>query len=80
MFGFDSTVDVDDIDHTFDDGRYDVVRFSAYSISDSILGHISISIEIYKSSWNRMIIPTYEIHAEMMTYLLSYRDPPIEPL
>ena len=27
-----------------------------------------------------MIIPTYEIHVETMTSLLSYRDPPMEPL
>ena len=51
-----------------------------YHTSDSILGHISISIEIYRSSWSRMIIPTYEIHAEMMICLLSYHDPPVEPL
>ena len=27
-----------------------------------------------------MITPTYEIHAEMITYLLSYHDPLVEPL
>ena len=80
MFGFDSTMNVDNRDHTFDDGRSNIVRFSVYSTSDSIPGHISISIEIYKSSWSRMIIPTYEIHVEMMTCLLSYRDPPVEHL
>ena len=53
---------------------------SIYHTSDSILGHIYVSIEIYRSSWSRMIIPTYEIHAEMMIYLLSYHDPLVEPL
>ena len=80
MFGLGSTMDLGDKDHTFDDEWLDVVRFSAYSTSNSILGHISVSIEIYRSSWSRMIIPTYEIHAEMMTYLLSYYDPPVELL
>ena len=49
MFGFDSAMDLGDKDHTFDDGWFDVVRFSAYPTSDSILGHISVSIEIYRS-------------------------------
>ena len=80
MFGFDSAMDLGDRDHIFDDGWFDVVRFLAYSTSDSILGHISVSIEIYRFSWSCMIIPTYEIHAEMMTYLLSYHDPLMEPL
>ena len=80
MFGFDSAMDLGDRDHTFDDAWFDVVRFSTYYTSDSILGHISVLIEIYRSSWSRMIIPTYEIHVEMMTCLLSYHDPPVEPL
>ena len=54
--------------------------FLTYHTSDAILGHISVSIKIYRSSWSHMIIPTYEIHAQMMTYLLSYHDPPLEPL
>ena len=79
MFGFDPTVDLGDIDHTFDDGWFDVVWFSTYSTSDSILGHISFPVEIYRSSWNYRIVPTYEIHAEMMSCLLSYHDLPREP-
>ncbi|KAL6324442.1 hypothetical protein AAG906_013046 [Vitis piasezkii] len=35
---------------------------------------------ICRSSWSCMLISTYEIHAEMMTYLLSYHDPLVEPL
>ena len=80
MFGFDWSVDLGDRDHTFDDGWFDVDRFSAYSTSDSILGRISVSIEICRSSWSCMIIPTYEIHTKMMTCLLFYHDPPMEPL
>ena len=80
MFRFDSAMDLGNGNHTFDDGWFDVVRFSTYSTSDSTLGHISVSIKIYRSSWSHMIIPTYEIHAQMMTYLLSYHDPPLEPL
>ncbi|RVW77329.1 hypothetical protein CK203_043725 [Vitis vinifera] len=33
---------------------------------DAILGHISVSIEIYGSSWSCMLIPTYEIHVDTM--------------
>ena len=33
---------------------------------DAILGHISVSIEIYGSSWSCMLIPTYEIHIDTM--------------
>ena len=80
MFGLDSTVDLGDRDHTFDDGWFDVVWFSAYSTSDSILGHIFFLAKIYRSLWSHMIFPTYEIHAKMMTYLLSYHDLPGEPL
>ena len=31
-----------------------------------ILGHISVLIEIYGSSWSCMLIPTYEIHIDTM--------------
>ena len=65
--GLDSAMDLDDWDHTFDDRLFDVVKFLAYSTSDSILGHIFVSIEIYKSSWSCMLIPTFEIHIETMT-------------
>ena len=54
--------------------------FSIYHTSDDILGHISLSIEIYRSSWSCMLIPIYEIHAETMTFLLSYYDLLGEPL
>ena len=55
MFGFNLVVDLGDRDHTFDDGWFDDVWFSAYSTSNSILGYISLPIEIYRSSWSRMI-------------------------
>ena len=80
MFGFDSTVDVDDRDHTFDDGWSDVVRFSAYSTSDSILGHISVSIKVYGSSWICMLVPTHGMHVETRTCSSFYHDDSVEPL
>ena len=40
--------------------------FSIYHTSDAILGHISLSVEIYRSSWSCMIISTYEIHIKLM--------------
>ena len=54
--------------------------FSIYHTFDAILGHIFLLVEIYRSSWSCMIISTYEIHIETMTYLLSYHDPLMEPL
>ena len=39
-----------------------------------------VSDEIYRSSWSCMLIPTYKIHAETMTCLLSNHDPPIKSL
>ena len=54
--------------------------FSVYHTSDAILGHISLLVEIYRSSWSCMIISTYEIHTETMTCFLSYHDPLVEPL
>ena len=46
----------------------DLVPFdlSTYHTSDSILGHISLSIEIYRSPLICMIIPNYEIHTRLM--------------
>ncbi|KAL6338634.1 hypothetical protein AAG906_021451 [Vitis piasezkii] len=32
------------------------------------------------SSWSYMLVPTYEIHIEAMTYLLSCHDSPVESL
>ena len=78
--GLDSTMDLDDWDHTFDDRLFDVVRLSSYSPSDSILGHIFILIEIYRSSWGYMITPTYGMHTETRTCSLSYHDLLGEPL
>ena len=80
IYGLDSTMDLDDWDHTFDDRLFDVVRFSAYSTSDSILGHIFVSIEIYRSSWSYMIIPTCGMHTETRTCLLFYHGPLVKPL
>ena len=54
--------------------------FSTYHISDTIVGHISISIESYRSSWSYMITPTYRMHTETRTCSLFYHDPPVEPL
>ena len=54
--------------------------FSIYHTSDATLGHISVSIEIYRSSWSCMIISTYEMYTEMMTCLFSYHDLLVEPL
>ena len=54
--------------------------FPIYHTSDVILGHISLSVEICRSSWSCMIISTYKIHTETITYLLFYHDPLVEPL
>ena len=54
--------------------------FFIYHTSDVILGHIFVLVEIYRLPLIYMIIPTYEIHAEMMTCLLSYHDLRGEPL
>ena len=76
----DSIVDLDNEDQIFDDGWFHVIQFPTYHISDAILGHISVLVEICRFSWSCMLISTYEICAEMMTYLLSYPDPLVEPL
>ena len=62
-----SAVGLDYRDHTFDDGLFHVTRFPTCHTSDAILGHISISIEIYRFSWSCMLVPTYEIRIETMT-------------
>ena len=77
--GLDSAMDLGDWDHTFDDRLFDVVRFSAYSTFDSILGHIFILIEIYRSSWSYMITPTCGMHTETRTCSLFYHGPSMEP-
>ena len=80
MFGFDSAMDLDDWNHTLDSGWFDVVRFSDLPHIRCHTGAYSVSVEIYRSSWSCMITPTYKIHAETMTCLLSYHDPPVESL
>ncbi|KAL6315038.1 hypothetical protein AAG906_030878 [Vitis piasezkii] len=42
--------------------------FLIYHTSNAILGHISLLVEIYRSSWSRMILITYEMHVELMVY------------
>ena len=46
----------------------------------AILGHISVSVESYRSSWSYMITPTYGMRTEMRTCSLFYHDPSVEPL
>ena len=40
--------------------------FSIYHTSDAILGHISLSIGIYRSSWSHMILITHEMHVKLI--------------
>ena len=54
--------------------------FFIYHTFDVILGHISISDEIYGSSWSCMLVPIYEMYAEMMARSLFYHDPLVESL
>ena len=42
--------------------------FLIYHTFNVILGHMSLSVEIYKSSWSHMILITYEMHVESMIY------------
>ena len=51
-----------------------------YYTFDAILGYVSSLAEIYRSTWSCMLISTYEIRSEAMTYLLSCHDPPSESL
>ena len=57
----------------FDDRWFHATRSATYHTSDAILGHISISIEIYGSSWSCMLILICETYAEMTIYSLSSR-------
>ena len=43
-------------------------NFSIYHTFDAILGHISFSVEICRSSWSHMILITHEMHVELMVY------------
>ena len=42
--------------------------FPIYHTSDAILGHISLSVEICRSSWSHMIFITHEMHVELIAY------------
>ena len=42
--------------------------FPIYHTFDVILGHISLSVEIYRSSWSHMIFITHEIHVKLIVY------------
>ena len=42
--------------------------FSIYHTFDVILGHISLSIEICRSSWSHMILITHKMHVELIVY------------
>ena len=58
---------------------------SCHLISDlpyiyAILGHISVSVESYRSSWSYMITPIYEMHTKTRTCSLFYHYPSVEPL
>ena len=75
-FGFN----LDCWDHTFDDGWFHVTQFPTYHIFDVTLGHISFSVESYRSSWSHMITLTYGIHSETMVCLLSFHGLSGEPL
>ena len=59
---------MDDWDYTFDDGWFEVIRFFDLPYIYAILGHISVSIEIYRSSWSHMIFTTHKMHVELIVY------------
>ena len=40
--------------------------FLTYHTSNAILGHILVSVEICRSPLICMIVPSYEIHTELM--------------
>ena len=52
------------------DGSWQIL----YCTSDTHTVAYSLSVEIYRSSWSCMFIPTYKIHVKTMIYLLSYYD------
>ena len=43
-------------------------NFPTYRTSDAILRHISLLVEIYRSSWICMILLTYKMHVELMVH------------
>ena len=73
-------MDLDNWDHTFDDGWFDIVRFFDLPHIWCHTGAYSVSVEIHRFSWICMITPIYEMHAKTMTYLLSYHDPLVQSL
>ena len=42
--------------------------FSIYHTSDAILGHIFLSVEIFRSSWSHIFLITHEMHVELIVY------------
>ena len=64
----DSVVDLDDWGYTFDDGWFEVIQFFDLPYIYAILRHISVSIEIYRSSWSHMILTTHEMHVKLIVY------------
>ena len=73
-------MDLGDRDYTFDGRWFEVIRFFDLPYIYTIVGHISLWVKIYRSSWSHMTLITYEIHTETMTYQLSYQDLLGEPL
>ena len=73
-------VNLDYWDHTLDNGWFGVTWFHDLLHIWCHTRAYSVSVEIYGSSWSRMIISTYEIHSETRTCSLFYYDPPVEPL
>ena len=49
--------------------------FSIYHTFDVILGHISFSVEICRSSWSHMILITHEMHVELIVYCYLIMTP-----
>ena len=78
--GPDSVIDLDDRDHTFDEGWFDVTYFLDLSHIRCHTGAYSVSDEIHGSSWSYMIIITYWMHTETLTSLLPNHDTSVDPL
>ena len=58
-----------------DDGLFEVIRFSDIPYTYAILGHISLSIEICRSSWSHMILTTHGMHDELIVYCYLIMTP-----
>ena len=50
-------------------------NFQIYHTFDAILRHISLSIEICRSSWSHMILITREMHVELTVYCYLIMNP-----